>query len=658
MHRQFFGLALLVCLASLCPAQTPRLVARADYADRLRALWLGQCIANWTGLRTEGHRTSPPFLTDADWGQPFLGAPLDFVLTQNPWWADDDTDVEYVYVHLLASSPATSLSPQVIASGWTQHINRFVWVSNASARSLISRGVRSPMTGMGTANVNRLMIDAQLTTEIFGALCPGMPERALDLADLPIRTTSAGYAAHASQFYAALYALAPLVPADLSGRDKALWLFQHARAYLPNTSKSADIGDVVYADFLANPDPNDWERTRDLVYQRYQLNAAANGFRYRAWYESSVNFASGIIALLYGECDYRKTVRIGTCSGWDSDNATATLGGMIGIMLGSSQLSALFPAANLSDRFWILRTRDNLPDYLPLDSAAEDTFSLLGERMIDIVERQITAAGGLIDSDRALWLLPPANTPSISWNPRQRDDARSANNTIRRAGGTITPSSSVPLGNPGGRGVPWVSYMANAVESNYAGREELDGDSSFYCSLGAAIPPGTEVLLSVVYDRDILLDAVRFIEGEHYDDGVVQGGWFESLAVDVLQAGTWNSVAVTPSVALDAGAPFQLIEFSLASPILARGVRVRGLPGGVHRFVTCAELDAILVDSAPPIANTWDSNRDGVRNVEDLYAWHAAPADLTGDGVVDPHDRVYQEAAVRWREWKDMTNGR
>ena len=45
------------------------------------------------------------------------------------------------------------------------------------------------------------------------------------------------------------------------------------------TAPTADIIDFVLADFLANPDVNNWELTRDRIYERYQLNAAATGFR-------------------------------------------------------------------------------------------------------------------------------------------------------------------------------------------------------------------------------------------------------------------------------------------------------------------------------------------------------------------------------------------
>ena len=43
-------------------------ISRVEYHERLQGFWLGQCIANWTGLRTEGARRKAPFYTDEDWG--------------------------------------------------------------------------------------------------------------------------------------------------------------------------------------------------------------------------------------------------------------------------------------------------------------------------------------------------------------------------------------------------------------------------------------------------------------------------------------------------------------------------------------------------------------------------------------------------------------
>jgi hypothetical protein len=374
-----------------------RQISRQDYADRLRAMWLGETIANWTGLTTEAVKQNSPFYTDGDWGidQHISWKPnsvIDFVL-QDPWLADDDTDIEYLYLHLMQQHDTTHLSAVQIRDGWVQHINDPIWSTNRS-RQWMGQGVLPPVTGMGTITPGYLMNNAQLITEIFGALAPGMPGQALQLAHLPIRTTSGGYAAHAAQFYVVLYSLAMQVDPVQPRRDQIIWMMKEARRYIPDTSKAADVVDFVLADYLANPDVNDWERTRDKVYERYHDHARDHGFVYRGWLESSVNFATGLIALLYGEGDFRRTVQIGTLSGWDSDNGTATMGGLLGLMYGYEDLAEQFPGVSLSDRYNIHRTRETLPDYLPDDPKAEDTFAMMAERMLPVVERTVIEAGG------------------------------------------------------------------------------------------------------------------------------------------------------------------------------------------------------------------------------------------------------------------------
>lgn len=91
------------------------LLSKANYPDKLEGFWLGQCIANWTGLVTEmdkigniGEIKTGEFYTRDNWGKPDLpsiwgeGKPselsptIDFVLKKENeiWGADDDTDIE------------------------------------------------------------------------------------------------------------------------------------------------------------------------------------------------------------------------------------------------------------------------------------------------------------------------------------------------------------------------------------------------------------------------------------------------------------------------------------------------------------------------------------------------------------------------------------
>lgn len=635
-----------------------RLIRESDYREKVRGMWLGQCIANWTGLQTEGRHRQPPFLTDASWGQvqPYTnGFPLDFKWFFNPWGADDDTDIEYVYNHLMVQHDTTLLTPQQIVDGWTAHINRSIWVSNLKARNLMARGVMPPVTGMGCANVDRLEIDAQLTTEFFGMFCPGAPGRGLELADMPILVASSGYASHAAQFYAVLYALATQVPTGLSGRDQAVWLTREARRFIPDSSKSADVIDVVLADFFANPDVNDWERTRDLVDQRYRVNAAANGFVYRDWFESSVNLAGGVIALLYGQMDYRRTVQIGTMSGWDSDNGTATMGGLLGLVHGFAHVQAQFPGT-VRDNFWILRTRDNMPDYTGPGDTWEDTFALLADRTMPLIRRGVEESGGLVDAAGGVWLLPPVSSdPALAASPRWREDARSMNNAVRRAGGVVTaaalagPNNNAP---PANRGVAAAAAFANGVETKFDGREENDADRWYYTSQGTG--PAASVTLTVTYDRDVVIDTIRFIEGDHFADGTGNGGNFTTLAFEVRIGGVWTAAVGTAPPSPDAARPFEMLNFVLASPTSISGIRVSGAPGGTGAFITCAELDGL--SPAPATARqTFDLNGDGTLGIEDLHAWEAAPRDLDGNAAADATDRAYLELAIRWRERADLT---
>lgn len=649
------ALAALLVGAAAAQSQGPRLIREAEHADRLRAMWLGECIANWTGLRTEGLRKEPPFLTDADWGtNPGKGI-LEFVIDQDPWLADDDTDVEYVYLHLMDQAASPILDPEQVRDGWLVHMDPdFIWVSNLRAWELMGRGTTPPATGMGAANVQWLKIDAQLTTEFFGALCPGMPEVALRLAELPIRTTSAGHASHAAQFYTVLYSLAPQVDPALSGRDKALWLTTQARRWIPAGSKAADIIDFILADFLANPDVNDWESTRDRVYERYQLNAAANGFMYRGWTESSVNLACGVIALLYGEGDYQRTIQIGTLSGWDSDNATATMGGLLGLMLGYEALAAQFPGHPFSDRYDIERTRDNLPDYLPEDPAAQDTFVLMAGRVLPLCRGAIAGAGGLIDEEEGLWLLPPAwigpTGDASTGNPLRQELEASANNRVPLAGGTVAAQSSVASAPPAGYGTSIVGRFANGFEHDWSGVDTTNNAiRQFYSTQRPGTHTGEWQTLTILYGQPVDVDLVRFIEGEHYTEPAADGGWFESIVVELRVDGAWIAPTVLASEPLDDSKPFQVIDFHLVSTLRATGIRIGGPAGGAHGFITCSEVDALSLRS-PILHADYDVDANGKVDLDDLYYIHQHAADLDGDGDWDRDDRGWVEAAIRWKE--------
>jgi hypothetical protein len=173
-------------------------ISKAEYKEKLRGFWLGSSIANWTGLKTEGLRNDKPYFTDEDWntnqGQEWLGAYIDFVLDQEIWGADDDTDIEYIYQHALETYDNYLLTGDQIRAQWLEHISaeeeNFLWVSNQTAFDLMQdENMIPPVTSLPHVNENWEMIDAQLTTEIFGLLAPTNPDVALDVFSFFVRST-------------------------------------------------------------------------------------------------------------------------------------------------------------------------------------------------------------------------------------------------------------------------------------------------------------------------------------------------------------------------------------------------------------------------------------------------------------------------------------
>ena len=106
-----------------------------------------------------------------------------------------------------------------IRNGWLKHIKNeqnYLWVSNQKAFDLMNSGILPPETSSPSLNPHYEMIDAQLTTEIFGLYSPLNLDYALELSSLPIRTVARENAEWISQFYIIMHSLAYTVKIILS----------------------------------------------------------------------------------------------------------------------------------------------------------------------------------------------------------------------------------------------------------------------------------------------------------------------------------------------------------------------------------------------------------------------------------------------------------
>ena len=412
------------------------------YQDKLEGFWLGQCIANWTGLITEMDKIGGDgingfgagFYTRENWGgadEPNIwqaasgetpDRTIDFVLVgpDSVWGADDDTDIEYIYQFITHENQTTVLTPQQIRDGWMKHIytdedsphrsgdnpENFLWVSNQQAFDLMHEGIEPPATGSPDNNPFYDMIDAQLTTEIFGLYAPGRPDFALKMARLPIQNTARDNAQWIAEFHVIMYSLASVTDTTTSMKDQTQWLASMARRHLPDTSYAAHMYDFVKSAYDAG---YPWEVTRDSLHIKYQENAEAGYPWYtkdeacNGCFAAGINFAAGLVSWFYGEGDIRETIKIGSLAGWDSDNPTATWGGLLGFMIGKEGVEKAFGMA-MSQHFNIHRTRRGFPN------DGMDSFPHMAQVGIEITDRVVQEElGGGVDLASNTWHIPLAD---------------------------------------------------------------------------------------------------------------------------------------------------------------------------------------------------------------------------------------------------------
>ena len=420
----FFSIFLMSCVDFKINRTDFFEIDKEEYSNKLEGFWLGQSIANWTGLITEmdkigniGEIKTGNFYTRENWSkkdEPNIWSPnnkyetIDFVLRNKNeiWGSDDDTDIEYMYQELLFQSNETVLSPKDIRDGWLKHMKieeeNFLWVSNQKAFDLMNQGFLPPETSNPKFNEHFDMIDAQLTTEIFGLLSPTNYKYALKMSNLPVRTTSRGDAALISEFYIIIHSLASTINQSNPIDKELIKISDLASDVLDKNSYSFKMYDYVKKKFESGIK---WEQTRDSIYNRYQVNQmdgydiTSRELYCNGCFASGINFASSLVSYFYGKGDFKETIKIASLSGWDSDNPASTWGGLLGFIHGKTKIENIFNKP-LSNKYNIHRTRQNF------ENNGLDNFKNMSKKGLSIIDNVVLKTGGFIDLDQNSWYIP------------------------------------------------------------------------------------------------------------------------------------------------------------------------------------------------------------------------------------------------------------
>ena len=402
MHRRTIAGTLAVAVALLAlpgiaPAEEERTITRTELVEKLSGFWIGQLVGNYLGFPFENIYVEEPIPVLVDrYYTPFNAGDLRINRNDHrafvPYmftafdgaYSDDDTDIEFVTLHAVEKY-GLDIDYEQIAGAWRRHINRRIWVANRTARNLMEQGMLPPDTGRKENNPNWFQIDPQLVNEIWSAFYPGMPARAAERAEWGARITNDSWGTHPTIAYA-------VIISEAFFEDDPVRLVEAALTYIPEDSPFHE-GMVDVLRWHAES-PDDWRATRQKLHDKYWHYRRGDYEAPVSVVSSLINGLCGIMAILYGEGDFMKTVGIATSAGYDCDNQAATCGGLIGVMHGAAVIPRELTHDCLPRGSWDQPFNDTYINYsrdgLPIHNRISD----IVERIADVAEDAILRKGG------------------------------------------------------------------------------------------------------------------------------------------------------------------------------------------------------------------------------------------------------------------------
>jgi len=309
---------------------TVRCITVEDYKDKMKAGWVGQ-------------------MAGVGWGGPtefkFKGQiiPQDKIPQWQPnminQFEQDDIYVEMTFLRTLEQYGFDCSLRQAgidfASSGYK------LWHANKNGRDNLREGIAPPDSGHPQFNKHADDIDYQIESDYSGLLAPGMPNMAIELGEKFGRLMNYGDGLYGGQFVGAMYAEA---------------FFESAPEKIVRAGLKCIHKDSQYAQCIRDvlgwykQNPNDWEKTWQLINEKYHLNPAyrrfsCSGPKSEFNIDAKINGAYIVMGLLYGKVDPDKTIIISTRCGQDSDCNPSSAGGILFTTIGFENLPDKFKSA-------------------------------------------------------------------------------------------------------------------------------------------------------------------------------------------------------------------------------------------------------------------------------------------------------------------------
>ncbi len=300
-------------------------ISKADLMDKIKGGWAGQTIGVVYGAPVEFKYQGS--IIDEYQNIPWNDHYVKYWWDKKPGLFDDIyTDLNFVNVFEKYGLDVTGDS---IARHWADTEYHLAHANQASRYNILN-GVMPPLSGHWKNNPHADDLDFQIEADFIGLMAPGMVNSATEIADRVGHIMNSGDGWYGGVFVSALYSLAFV-------SDNTTYLVEQSLKTIPSGTKFHDcIADVVK---WHKQYPDDWKATWFELQKKWNKDVGCPKGCFLSFnIDAKINSAYVAIGLLYGEGDFTKSIDIATRCGQDADCNPATVGGVLGVMTGYSNI--------------------------------------------------------------------------------------------------------------------------------------------------------------------------------------------------------------------------------------------------------------------------------------------------------------------------------
>lgn len=331
---------------------------RTEYYDKVYGAWLGRVAGCLLGQPIEGWKREriigllkdtgnyPPtnYISSdiseslrkkyaiTDVGKVYGSNQINWI--NNISHAPEDDDTNYTVLNLkIMEEKGDKFSPEDMADNWMMNLP-FLHACTAErvAYRNFMNGIAPPLSGT-YKNAYREWIGAQIRADFFGYMTKGNPEYAAELAWRDASISHSKNGIYGEMFVAAMLACA-MTSSDIEE------IIHTGLQEIPEKSR---LHEAITEVLAWKREGLDWEGALSKVCELYDEG------NHHHWCHTISNAMICVVALLWGDGDYEKTIAISICPGFDTDCNAATVGSIIGMIHGAKEMPEKW-IAPLDDR--------------------------------------------------------------------------------------------------------------------------------------------------------------------------------------------------------------------------------------------------------------------------------------------------------------------